>query len=341
MFDNRKGFKPKGSLLYFWTLLPQVTTTLNQKKIPALFGNIRNIGLYYVLVGILIAAEAYLMISVLPKEGVPFQTLLTLSVIDFIIAIFPLFIELNPHRNKAIIKANIFIAETKLRIPFFIDSKTSTEVGAKEEVEDDLRSYKKQKMLITIIEFIVYLVIVFFAFWKLWSFQRIFGSFSELFFDPTGRLIISVILYSVFVHIGFTKTVLCHMLFYFKMNAQESEFRNHSKTDFDDTDKNSVKKLDFKVNYKPVVVNNQQICQEITKQEEIAKKYEITLKIGQVDKHYKIDQIDDEQNVYLIYSGLLLDTEINKLSQQNNNTIARAVIASCKEVQIQQIIPSK
>ena len=43
MIDYRIGFKPEGKVLKYWTLLPQVSSTIGNDEIPPLFGNLKNI----------------------------------------------------------------------------------------------------------------------------------------------------------------------------------------------------------------------------------------------------------------------------------------------------------
>ncbi|MDP1814176.1 MAG: hypothetical protein Q8K92_06970, partial [Leadbetterella sp.] len=112
MFDNTTGFKPSGTPLKFWTLLPQVSSRADN---PPLFGKIKSISIYYIMVAVLIGLEVMLAMN-LNEEGLDFKVFVALSVADFALVILPALAHLNPEFNPGLIKANIFIQKTKLKL---------------------------------------------------------------------------------------------------------------------------------------------------------------------------------------------------------------------------------
>lgn len=335
-FDNTKGFVPHGSLLYYWTLLPQSSTTLAGKRIPSLFGKLKGIGFYYTFVIGLIIAEFYLIFFALPKDGVPTVTLLIFSLLDFAIGIIPLFFETKPDWNLSILKAEKYIAETNLNPKTLKYDSNETTLSAEEK---SLASTKRQIIYVYCIKILISAAIMAFAWVKFITYVRFYGGVNSFIYDTigSGRLLFYVIIGGALVHIFFTKTFIYHIIYWVKFKIQKNEFRISHKTDFDINQKNKDKLFEYNVDVHPKEAFNQKIWQRV--EDTVTGPNIISLTCSKVERKFRTDKIIlAEKNVYLVVSGLLLDTEINSLfSQQPDNDIARAVIATCKKQQIFQV----
>ena len=153
----------------------------------------------------------------------------------------------------------------------------------------------------------------------------------------SGSLLFYVIIGGAMVHIFYTKTFIYHIIYWVKFKMQKNEFRVSHKTDFDINQKNKEKLFEYNVDVHPKEAFNQKIWQRV--EDTATGPNIISLTCSSVERKYRTDKIiAAEKNVYLVSSGLLLDTEINSLfSQQPDNDIARAVIATCKKQQIFQV----
>lgn len=338
-FDPKIGFRPTGNALKFWTLLPQVSSNSNN---PPLFGKIKGITLYYIMVGILILLEAVLAYS-LNEEGLNFITFLVLSIADFALVIFPSFFHLSPSLNSAIINANIFINEKKLRIdnkkPETIDTHDSYVV----ELRKELNKWKSNRTKNRLLSIAVFIAVVGLAIWKFFSFYSVLGD--DIFVEAIGRFILTSLIISILVHVICTKVVCYHLFYSATLRKQRKEFEEFHEHKIQQHETNKPFALMFNVPYTPVVANNQRICEEVSSMEINNLKIQeekvtlIQLNNSGVDRDYRIDRIENKDNAKLIYTGLLLDAEVTSLSIGQADTDARtAVIVSGKEIQLSQII---
>jgi len=338
-FDNTKGFVPKGSLLYYWTLLPQSSTLLNGKKIPSLFGILKGIGFYYAFVIGLIAAEFYLIFFALPNDGVPTITLLIFSLLDFAVGVLPLFFEKNPDRNLPILKAEKFIIETNLNpnTPKDIPEESKESFLRNEEIR--LQSINNKILWVKVGKFLLATFIIVFAYVKFITYVDHYGGFKNFIFDTigSGRLLFYVIVGGAFVHILFTKTFIYHIIYWLKLQNQRREFVLSHRTDFVESQKNKDKLFEYKVSVVAKSDNNQKILQRVD-ENEVGSNI-VSLLCNGINKKFRTDNfVLENRNIHIVYSGLLLDTEVNKLfSEQPDNDISRAVVAACKKQQISQI----
>src|SRR5688500_893296 len=91
LFDNTMGFRPKGTMLKFWVMLPQVSTSIGDKRIPPLYGNLKSMIFPYVMVFLTLVLDA-ILIWQLDNHGVDIMILVALSIVDFIIPLLPIVI---------------------------------------------------------------------------------------------------------------------------------------------------------------------------------------------------------------------------------------------------------
>ena len=340
-FDPKIGFRPTGNVLKFWTLLPQVSS--NSKNHPPLFGKIKGIAIYYILVGVLLLIEGYLAFN-LNEEGLDFKMFVILSIADFAIVILPALIHLDPNYNSAIINANIFINEKKIKI----DNKKPETVSTKEsyhmDVKKELKKWKDNKMWNTVINLIVILSIIGLAVWKFTSFYTVLGS--DIFTEAIGRFILTGLIIGILVHAICTKVVFYHIFYKRTFNAQLKEFEESGGQEHKiyQHETNKIYQLTFNVPYVPVVSNKQRICEELNDSE--LKRIEtgderaniLKLNNGDIEKEFRIDKIKDRDNAKIVYTGLLTDAELSSLSIGQADADARtAIIVSGKEIQLNQI----
>lgn len=333
---NSKGFVPEGKALKLWTLLPQISTTIGDEEIPPLFGNIKNLSLYYFLFFLLIVLESVLVFY-LNNEGVPIIVLIALSAVDFAVACLPYLYELKPQYNRKLNDANILIEKTKLaiasKVPARYNGNNDNHLDA---TRQSLEKFKKQNTVTFWIGMFFSSIIVLLGAVKFYSYYGIFGS--DILVEPVGRFIIITILISIVVHIFCTKVVLYNELYKRAMKSQHREFSGqYNKFRLGDNDLNLNYSLNFLVPYTPIVAQNQRVCQEYDAGKDAGKPFVELNSNGQLKK-YKTQEITGNDNVYLLHTGILLESEINKLSlAQHNDDAKKAVAVSGKQVQIGQI----
>lgn len=339
-FDPKIGFRPTGNVLKFWTLLPQISSNSNH---PPLFGKIKGITIYYIMVGVLLLIEGFLAFN-LNEEGMDFKMFVILSISDFAIVILPSLIHLNPNYNSAIINANIFINEKKQKI----DNKKPETVGTKEsylmDIKKELNKWKSNKTKNMLINILVALAIIGLAVWKFISFYAVMDD--DIFTEPIGRFILTGLIIGILVHIICTKIVFYHLFYKTTFNKQLKEFEESGEQEYkiNQSEVNKEFSLNFKVSYIPVVSNAQRVCEELDAEEiqNIENHHEkstiIKLHNGDIEREYRIDKITNKDNAKLIYTGLLTDAEISSLSIGQADSNAKiAIIASGKEIQLNQI----
>ena len=180
---------------------------------------------------------------------------------------------------------------------------------------------------------------------KLNSFYGILGN--DIFIEAIGRYILIGIVISILVHTFCTKVVFYHFCYKMALNKQMKEFEDSGYLDNriskDETNKSSS--LNFNVPYTPVVNNNQRVCQELPKtiKEKLTEGNfsSILLQYDNRDIEYRVDKIDEPDLAKLVYTGLLLDSELTSLSiQQSEQASQTAVIVTGKEIQLSQIVAS-
>ncbi|MCX6352052.1 MAG: hypothetical protein NTX03_09345 [Bacteroidetes bacterium] len=339
MFNNTIGFKPEGKVLTYWTILPQVTSSFGKREIPALFGNLKNIVIYYIFVIALLAMEIVLTLN-LNEAGVDWKVIVALSTVDFLIAVLPFIFELSPHYNKSIIKANIFIDKTKIKlidklvVPEEFKDDDNSKGKYLEHCQDSLKSHQHQKTMAYIVDFVFAFVIIGLGAYKFYNYYGVYGS--DIFIEPVGRFIIMTVIISIITHILFTKYVVCHLLYYFGMKRQIKEFKNDHSHQIRDTEKNIPQEMNYTFSFKTAKSDNQMIRQKVfastaeDKTTEIKSKDEPTL--------IRKDEIIGNTDVCIFYTGILLESEIKNLyASQKDDSAAEAIIAECKFIQISQL----
>lgn len=339
-FDPKIGFRPTGNVLKFWTLLPQISSNSNH---PPLFGKIKGITIYYIMVGVLLLIEGYLAFN-LNEEGLDFKMFVILSIADFAIVILPALIHLDPNYNSTIINANIFIYEKKLKI----DNKKPETINTKEsyiaELVKERNKWKSNKTKNTLISSLVTLSIIGLAAWKFVSFYTVLGD--DIFTEAIGRFILTGLIIGILVHVICTKVVFYHIFYKTTFNKQLREFEDSGGQEnrIYQHEVNKQYPLTFNVTYTPVVSNAQRICEEIDSSElkkiELGEEKATLLKLnnGDIETEYRIDKIKNRDNAKLVYTGLLTDAELSSLSIGQSDADAKtAIIVSGKEIQLNQI----
>jgi hypothetical protein len=335
---------PTGPLLYFYTLLPQTGTKLNGENIPPLFGKVKDIGFVYFFVGLLVCAEIYLIFFGLPQDGIPIMQLVLFSIADFSIGLVPIFFEKNPTWNISIIKSEMFIRKINIELNdknYITDGSTLQQYLAVQETE--LNKLKTRKFIIEwIIKPIISIGIIGgFAYLKFSTYVEHYHGIERFFTDRVGSG--AILAYSIvggaIIHIAFTKTVIYHIICTSKLKKQKKEFKELHHTDFIASEKNKVKLIEYQLDFEPKVAGNQKLWQFILEGTTIENNSQITeLDCNNHKKKFITNKVVDNKNVNLIWSGLLLDSEINTLFiQQPNEQLSKAVIAACKRQQILEI----
>ncbi|MDP1815347.1 MAG: hypothetical protein Q8K92_12935, partial [Leadbetterella sp.] len=203
---------------------------------------------------------------------------------------------------------------------------------------NELNRFNNQKSKTTLYGVVISIFIVGLSLYKFLIFYAVLGN--DIFIEPVGRFILITILISILVHLFCTKYVFYHICYRNYLNKQKNEFEGMGLFKVRANDKNKISPLNYLVPYDPVSVDNQRVCQELIDEEkgkETRAKY-ITLESSGVEREYRIDKIQGNEKVCLIYTGLLLDSEITELFiQQEDDSAKLAVSASGKEIQISQL----
>ncbi len=173
LFSNNMGFRPKGSVLKWWLLLPQMSTTIEDKYIPSLYGTLKSLTIPAIMVIATMLLDAILIFQ-LNESGVNILVLIIVSVLDFLIPFLCLF-ALSGNLYPAKIEANLFVIQTKLDVVNLIPSELNNNGDRyKEELRSQFKSYKSKKLLVNLIMIIAAVGILAFAWWKLSVLIRVF-----------------------------------------------------------------------------------------------------------------------------------------------------------------------
>jgi len=200
------------------------------------------------------------------------------------------------------------------------------------ETLNELIEIKYQKRKTQFLKLLVAVAILASGVYKFISYWAIFGK--SIFIIGVGRFIIISIILSILIHVLCTKTVIYHILFSKGLKKQIKDFEAHGAHKIGNNEMNKFAELNYLVPYNPVVVGNQKIWQKADPSSSGEQTNNLTLS-NNTTQRFRTNQIIGNEGVYIIYTGILLDSEINNLySQQNNSIEKKAVAAACKEIQI-------
>ncbi len=338
-FGSKLGYRPSGDLLKYWAMIPQVTTNINNETIPSLFGNIKSSIVAYIMVALLIVVEAILIFQ-LNEEGVGVLAIFAISLFDFIIAIIPPIILLQLDLIPSQIKTNIFInrekrKNPKSRIPErFEDNREHFN----QSLDREMKRWKGEKWKVFGINVFFILLIIGLNVWKFFIYYEVLGN--GIFVEPIGRFILTVILLSIIIHILFTKICFLNWRFKSILKSQLKAF-DSGEYRISAHEKNAFKEIEFDHTFLPAHSDEQRIAQKILPTDENYSQKENILEFehdGILNK-YRVNEFVGKENVHFIYSGLVLDADIQGLyANQKDTSIRKAVIVSCKETQLSQLI---
>jgi len=342
IFDNRSGYRPSPKLISWWLLLPQITTThqgankMKPGRIPPIFSDPSSVIIHYVLVGLLIYAEITLMLN-LEKNGLEIPIMLILSILDFVVALLPILI-IKSRKEKIYpsqIAANIFVQEVKIAY-------AEKENIDKSEAYKQLDEWKKKENTLSIINLTCILLLLVFCFGKFWSVYQILGD--DIFSEVIGRFTFGVVLLSFIVHLISTKVVFAHVPFFFILKQEKKQFERGENYKISPQETNKNKIIVYNGEFREAMALNQKVLQESTREEYFKEKDNhsdsvIMLSQDKTDYYYRKQNFTQNQNICIVTTGLLTDSEIQSLasSQSDLGLNKLLLIATCKEYQLSQI----
>jgi hypothetical protein len=335
IFNNSIGFRPSGDVLKYWAMLPQVTSSIGDTKIPSLFGQPKSVTVPIIMVMFLVLIEGILVFQ-LSEEGVGFLAILAISIFDFVVAILPPEILMRMNLIPAEIDAHIFVNDNKLRIPSPVPNGYNSKQDYLNELNRNVSIYENKKSKVGLINWIFYVAIIALNIWKFFIYYGVLGS--GIFIEPIGRFILTVILLSIIVHILYTKVVYVFLKYNSSLKSQLAAFRRRVKyiTPLDETNKN--KEIEFSVKYRPAYSGNQRIAQRLLPFEESSSPHDVTIELphDNIPNKYRVTDFSNGQNICLVYTGLLMDPEIQGLYSTQDTSSKEAIIVTCKETQLSQ-----
>jgi hypothetical protein len=320
-YDSNSDFNPKGKLLSYWVSLPQSNNSVNEKPIPSLFGNLKSVLIPTLMVCLLVILEIVLAYQ-MNDEGLDILAIIALSIADFIIAIIPVFI-LAKTKPLAQIEAQIFILQTKQSI------KNTNE---RDNITQELKKEKKIKN----INYLFTAAIIALGIWKFVNYYNVLGS--DIFILPLGRFILITVIIGIITHIYFTKVFFIYWILY-KPALNNAKTKCRNREDFYIVDFNKEKLMDYPVEYIPASSGRQFLGEKVEEGSWSATDSIKKITDSYLEKtvYFRVNKFKDQTQIYLIYSGLLIDPEINQLFIAQNNDLAKeAVVALCKEIQLTQ-----
>lgn len=333
IYNNTTGFRPKGDLLKLWAMLPQVTSYIGHSKIPSLFGNPKSVATPRLMVAILVIIEGILFFQ-LNEEGVGFLVILALSVVDFIIAILAPEILMHKNLVPQEIDAHIFINEQKLQLP--IPTHETPAEKYKDDLNEKVKYWEQKKKMVNVINYIFILIIIAVNIWKFISYYGVLGD--GIFVEPVGRFILTVILLSIVVHIFYTKIVYIYWRYSSLLAKQLLDFRRNIDNFIQPDEVNKSKEIEIPLKYKYAFSANQRIAQRILRHEEFDFNNEMIMELphGGDPIKYRVSEFKGNQNIYIVYSGILTDPEIQGLYSIQDSSSKEAILVACKEIQLSQ-----
>jgi len=336
LFDNTSGFRPTGKVLEYWKFLPQ---TQIDADAPSLYGNLKSMLIPYLMVIILVLCEVGLFFT-LQEAGVSFMTLLALSIFDFVVAILPAVVFIYGNLILSVIKANIYITESNIKINNNIPTEFKNNAATyKNWLEARLKKFDGQKRLHFLIEFALAGGIIALTTWKFMSLYEVFGN--DIFVLGEGRFVIVVLILSLITHVFFTKIVFAHMIFSSALNAQKKAFTRGLGNAVGKSDTNKKKVVTFHSEFNPEHSSNQFVAELLS--DEDAGKYKGKSDVKIVEHSngrtevFAIKEIINQSNVFIVYTGLLTEPELVALAAaQPEATSKQAILAIGKQIQLEQ-----
>lgn len=336
ILQEKGDFRPIGSVLKLWALLPQVSTSASGRMIPSLFGDLKSVVIPLLMVILLIVSEIVLVMQ-LNDEGVGYLVLLILSILDFVVAILPPVIQYFSNRIPAVLKTEKFIAEYEIKTIFQLgDNNNSSTI---QEARRSLQNANSKLFQNTVMKWVFFFIIVGLSIWKLMSIYTVFED--DLFIIPLGRFVLGVTILSIITHQFFTSIVVVYLLFSSAMKKQEKANNTLGEYTVIESDKNKNREFEYNVKYKPAVADKQRIVQEVQLSDYPNKEHQLKYNIIELphDKTvrlFKTKDFDGNKKSSIVFTGLLLDPEIRSLIVGQHNESKIPIIATCKEIQLNQ-----
>jgi hypothetical protein len=330
---NANVFRPRASALKWWAMMPQIALDVNGKNIPPLFGSVKSVAIHIMLVLILIVAEIILIIQ-LNEDGTPPLVLFILSLADFVVAILPPIIKFSADRIPSLLKTQKFIAEYKIEI--YNRNKGRGDDDLLQDAQKALTDANSKLSMNKIIGIIFILIIVSLNIWKLLSIYNVYGD--DIFIIGLGRMVIIVILMSIFIHLYATSIVMTYILYRSALGKQSNGYETMRKYNVEDTETNVEKEFEYEAIYRPASSTNLRIVQraEIPENNSAANNGIMELVHDGKKMYYKTNNFDNDKKSSVVYTGLISEAEISDLINRQDNKSKMPIVVTCKEIQLNQ-----
>lgn len=304
-FSPNTYFNPSEKLRELWSLVPQARTLLvaNKKTRPYHSGLSSAIPIFYVLMFLAILFDIYLGFFILSKQGVSMGLVVGSVIADLFLGMLPFLVEGVFLKNLNHTKIDNMIFWKGLESTCKIKGETDEEYQRRRiDIEDEILSNQfSYRRFSKIYRFLVVLVILSIAFWKIYTFMNVLPPSISIWAVVKGKIIIIFSLLTALFHLIGTEKAVAH--FFFSRN-KKSELKRHRR---------------IATGKKPEV-------------ESIQIKYEGNFVEAKKDNTSIVKKGD---NFYLEFIHVIRDGEIQSLVNAQTDPIAKkAVAVICKENQI-------
>jgi hypothetical protein len=327
-------YKPSNKTLNYLMSLPQQKFSDGGIHLPSLFGRVIGwMRVLYAIFFIQLILETWTIVG-LDSKGVDSTIMLLLVVVEIVVALIPILPEgNNSYYNMGYVNAQIFI--TKINLKY---SAPTSDYNSRQVVE--LEFWEKQKNKILMIRGLVIAIILFIAYWK---FNVYYGILKNgLFLLAIGRVTLSSIVLGAIVHTFITKIIVVDMLRNSRRNYEIKQFNNGNGAFVSRSDRSGLllntENINQSVTFRPARVKNR--C-DIVALTSFNGNPDTLLEVDNQQYSYSFDFKADDK-IYLVYTDILADADVNNLVLQQDNQLAKETIANYgKQIQLSMLSNQK
>lgn len=298
-------FNPSDKYRQTWSLVPQVRTiSVSGQKAKSLYSALSpSIPLFYIFMISAIGIDIYLGFSILAKSGVNIGLIIGSVLADLLLAIAPFLVEsfMVKDWNHVVVENRILQKRLECQTKIKDESETDFQVRRDKIIDQDLKKYTSYQSSGKTLRFILILLIMVIAGWKIYTYYKVLPPGLSIFSMVNGKIVIIFSLLCAIFHILGSEKAFAHIMFWLNKNK---EFKNHQQTHNGDRPQPSSKEIEYIGQYNDATSGNSSI-------------------------------VNRNGKVYLEFINVIKDDEVQSLiNSQTNDDARRGVAIKCKENQI-------
>ncbi len=307
LYNRNLKLNPSKKLRMAWTFVPQnQRIEVSGHKTSSMYGEPSSlIPLFYLLTILAISFDIYLGFSVLLKSGVDVYLVFASVLFDIILAVM-VYLTANLFKSNTLNETYLdnLIFKTKLeRITRKIDESEDEYNERKAVLSNSLKSYKASKTKLKIFKYLIAILIILIAYWKIYTYMSVLPPGMNIFTLVKGKVVIIFAILTALFHIMATEKSLASFWF---GKLLKKEINKHIEENAESDNKEpKALKIDFIGKYRPAKFGNTSL------------------------------EVDENGRATIYYYNIIWDDEIKFImEQQGDENAKRGFAIKCKENQL-------